>query len=283
MKITSVGVVGAGVMGAGIAQRCAMYGYPVILVDNQPSQLESAKSRIERSLKKFVRKGRMSEEEERAALRNIDLCLQLERVGDCSLVVEAAPENSDLKKKIFKELDRICRSETLLASNTSSIPLTPLAATTRRPEQVLGIHFMNPVPIMKLVEMIRADQTSGAAFQACKDFALSLDCEVVESKDSPGFIINRILIPMINEAISVLEAGVASAEDIDRGMVLGTNQPMGPLALADHIGLDVVLSILQTLLREFGDGKYRPRPLLEDHVRQNRLGRKTGQGFYDYP
>ncbi|MFQ5715559.1 MAG: 3-hydroxyacyl-CoA dehydrogenase family protein [Nitrospinales bacterium] len=280
--MTSVGVVGAGVMGAGIAQRCAMYGYPVILVDNQPGQLESAKSRIEQSLKKFVRKGRLSGEEERAALRNIERCLQLERVGDCSLVVEAAPENPDLKKKIFKELDRICHSETLLASNTSSIPLTPLAETTRRPEQVLGIHFMNPVPIMKLVEMIRAKQTSDAAFQACKDFALSLDCEVVESKDSPGFIINRILIPMINEAISVLEAGVASAEDIDRGMVLGTNQPMGPLALADHIGLDVVLSILQTLFREFGDGKYRPSPLLEDHVRQNRLGRKTGQGFYDY-
>lgn len=282
MKISSVGVVGSGTMGAGIAQRCAMYHYPVVLVDKRPDQLESAKAGMERSLDKFIEKEHLTAEAKDAALGRIEFSLDLERVGDCDLVVEAVPENAELKKQVFAELDNICREDTILASNTSSIPLTPLAEATRRPTQVLGIHFMNPVPLMKLVEMIRARQTSESVFQVCKTFVVSLDHEVVQSKDSPGFIINRVLMPMINEAVETYAAGVASAEDIDRAMVLGTNQPMGPLALADYIGLDTVLSILQTLRDGFGNDRYRPSPLLEDYVRQNRLGRKTGKGFYDY-
>jgi len=282
MKIAAAGVVGAGTMGAGIAQRCAMYRYPVVLLDSQAGQLESARAGMERSLDKFVEKGRLTPESKRAALDRVEFCLDLERVAECDLVIEAVPENAELKKQLFRQLDGLCRQDAILASNTSSIPLTPLAEATRRPQRVLGIHFMNPVPLMKLVEMIPARQTSEDVFQACEKFVVSLDCEVVRSKDTPGFIVNRVLMPMINEAVEAYAAGVASVEDIDRAMMLGTNQPMGPLALADVIGLDVVLSILQTLHAGLDGDRCRPCPLLEDYVRQNRLGRKTGKGFYDY-
>ncbi|MFQ5674171.1 MAG: 3-hydroxyacyl-CoA dehydrogenase family protein [Nitrospinales bacterium] len=282
MKIATAGVVGSGTMGAGIAQRCAMYHYPVVLVDSQPGQLESARAAMERSLGKFVEKGRLTPESKRAVLERIEFCLELERVAECDLVVEAVPENAELKKQVFRKLDGLCRQDTILASNTSSIPLTPLAEATRRPERVLGIHFMNPVPLMKLVEMIPARQTAEEVFRVCEKFVVSLDCEVVRSRDAPGFIVNRVLMPMINEAVEAYAAGVASVKDIDRAMMLGTNQPMGPLALADVIGLDVVLSILQTLHAGLDGDRYRPSPLLEDYVRQNRLGRKTGKGFYDY-
>ena len=216
-------------------------------------------------------------------MKNVEFCESLSRLADCCLVIEAVTENREMKEKLFSELDRVCKPATILASNTSSIPLKLLASATRRPDRVVGLHFMNPAPLIPLVELIRAEGTSDDTMRVCREWLRTLESEVVESSDSPGFIINRILIPMVNEAICVLEAGVASAQDIDKAMVMGTRQPMGPLALADLIGLDTVLFILQTLHRELKDDRYRPCSLLEEYVRQNRLGRKTGRGFYGYP
>ena len=281
--MNTVGVVGAGIMGAGIAQRCATYLYPVILADSQPAQLQIAKTRIEESLDKLIKKGVVPGHKKISILKNVEFCESLSRLADCCLVIEAVTENREMKEKLFSELDRVCKPATILASNTSSIPLKLLASATRRPDRVVGLHFMNPAPLIPLVELIRAEGTSDDTMRVCREWLRTLESEVVESRDSPGFIINRILIPMVNEAICVLEAGVASAQDIDKAMVMGTRQPMGPLALADLIGLDTVLFILQTLHRELKDDRYRPCSLLEEYVRQNRLGRKTGRGFYGYP
>lgn len=278
----TVGVVGAGIMGAGIAQRCATYSYPVILVDSQPAQLQTAKARIGDSLDKLIKKGLVPENKKISILQNMEFCETLDRLADCDLVIEAVTESRELKEKMFAELDGLCKPAAILASNTSSIPLKLLADATLRPDKVLGLHFMNPAPLIPLVELIRAERTSDATMTACKEWLATLETEVVESKDSPGFIINRILIPMINEAVRVLEAGVASVQDIDKAMVVGTRQPMGPLALADLIGLDTVQFILRTLHGELKDERYRPCSLLEEYVRQNRLGRKTGRGFHDY-
>lgn len=282
MEIIKVGVVGAGTMGAGIAQRCAMHGYMVVLVDRVPEILDAAETRIQKSLDKFIDKGTFSPEDKLDALAKIHRTTELKKVSDCDLVIEAVPEKLDMKKEIFSELDWMCPPETILASNTSSFSITRLAAATRHPERVLGIHFMNPAPVVDFVELVRGKETSDATAEGGKYFARSLACEVVESGDSPGFIINRVLMPMINEAVHTLESGVASAEEIDRAMVQGTHQPVGPLALADRIGLDVVLSILNTLYKELANERFRPCDLLGDYVRQGRLGRKTGRGFYVY-
>lgn len=277
-----IGVVGAGIMGSGIAQRCATYSSQVVLVDSQPEQLRAAEKRIGESLDKLVKKGAVSENQKALVLGNIQLREKLDDLADCDLVIEAVTENRALKESVFAELDRLCKPECILASNTSSIPLKLLAGVTGRPDKVLGLHFMNPVPVIPLVELIRAERTSDASVFVCREWLTTLQSEVVESCDSPGFIINRILIPMINEAVGVLADGVANVQDIDKAMVVGTRQPMGPLALADLIGLDTVLFILQTLHAELKDERYRPCPLLEEYVRDNRLGRKTGRGFHDY-
>ncbi len=282
MQIAKVGVVGAGIMGSGIAQRCATYACPVVLVDSQPPQLQAAEKRIGESLGKLVKKGTIPENQKTLVMGNIVYRDQLDCLADCDLVIEAVTENRTLKESIFAELDRLCKPLCILASNTSSIPLKLLAGVTARPDKVLGLHFMNPAPVIPLVELIRAERTSSDTVQVCRQWLMTLHSEVVESRDSPGFIINRILIPMINEAVGVLAAGVATIEDIDKAMVVGTRQPMGPLALADLIGLDTVLFILRTLHGELKDERYRPCPLLEDYVRENRLGRKTGQGFHNY-
>jgi 3-hydroxybutyryl-CoA dehydrogenase len=282
MEIIKVGVVGAGTMGAGIAQRCAMHGYMVVLVDTNPSILDVAEARIQTSLDKFVEKENLSQEDKLDALAKIHRSTELKKVSDCDLVIEAIPERLDMKKEIFSELDWMCPPETILASNTSSFSITRLASSTRHPERVLGIHFMNPAPVVGLVELVRGKETSDATAERGKQFARSLACEVVESGDSPGFIINRVLMPMINEAIYAFEAGVGSAEEIDRAMVQGTHQPVGPLALADRIGLDVVLSILNTLHKELASERFRPSDLLAEYVRQGHLGRKSSRGFYEY-
>ncbi len=277
-----VGIVGAGIMGAGIAQRCATYSYSVILVDSQPAQLQAAKRRIGESLDKLIKKGVVAENKKTQILKNVVFDEKLDCLVDCDLIIEAITEVRELKEKLFMELDRLCKSTTILASNTSSISLKLLSAVTRRPDRVLGLHFMNPAPLIPLVELIRAEQTSADTVGVCKEWLSTLGAEVVESKDSPGFIVNRILIPMIHEAVRTLEAGVAGAQDIDRAMVAGTRQPLGPLALADMIGLDTVLFILHTLHDELKDERFRPCPLLEKYVRENRLGRKTGRGFHEY-
>ncbi|MDH5762896.1 MAG: 3-hydroxyacyl-CoA dehydrogenase NAD-binding domain-containing protein [Nitrospinota bacterium] len=282
MEIIKVGIVGAGTMGAGIAQRCAMHGYMVVLVDTNPETLDAAEAHIQKSLDRFIEKGTLSPEGRLDALAKIHRSTELKQISDCDLVIEAVPEKLEVKREIFSELDWMCPPETILASNTSSFSITRLALSTRHPERVLGLHFMNPAPLIDFVELVRGKETSEEVAEKGKQFARSLACEVIESKDAPGFIINRVLMPMVNEAIYALEAGVASVEDIDRAMVQGTHQPVGPLALADRIGLDVVLSILNTLHQELADERFRPCALLAEYVHQGRLGRKSGKGFYDY-
>lgn len=277
-----VGVVGAGIMGAGIAQRAATFGFSVTLVDKDDACLHAAEKRMAESLDKMVEKGIVLKDIEYDVLTLVAMTTDIKAVSSSDLVIEAVNENLELKQKVFMELEQICPSNAILATNTSSIPIASLANVTRSPQRVVGLHFMNPVPVIPLVEVIRTDQTSDATFKTCIECLEEMQCETVQSKDSPGFIINRILIPMINEAVKVLESGVASAEDIDRAMVLGTKQPMGPLALADLIGLDTVVHILETLYAGFNDERYRPCPLLLDYVRGSRLGRKASHGFFDY-
>ncbi|MCH8156993.1 MAG: 3-hydroxybutyryl-CoA dehydrogenase [Nitrospinae bacterium] len=282
LRFKKIAVIGAGIMGAGIAQRVASHSYRVVLLDTKEEYLKVAQDRITQSLDKLVEKGKISEDTKYDALALIEFVTDFNATASCELVIEAVNENPELKHKIFTDLDRICSPQTILATNTSSIPIASLAGVTERPGKVLGLHFMNPVPLIPLVEMTRSGQMSDDVFEACRDFVESVGCQVVESKDSPGFIINRILMPMINEAVRALESGIATAEDIDRAMVLGTKQPMGPLALADLIGLDTVVNILNTLSDGFEDERYRPCPLLLEHVQQNHLGRKTGRGFFEY-
>jgi 3-hydroxybutyryl-CoA dehydrogenase len=276
------GVIGAGQMGAGIAQVAAASGLSVLLIDAQRDLAEKSKANIAAQLAKQVEKGKLPRAEADALVERITPSADLSALSQADFVVEAVSENQSIKEKIFAELDAITPPTAVLASNTSSISITALAARTKRPTQVIGMHFMNPVPLMKLVEIIRGLQTSDAAYDATKLLAERLGKSTVLAKEAPGFIVNRILIPMLNEAIFVLEHGLASIEDIDAAMKLGTNQPMGPLTLADLIGLDTVLAITECLHRELGDDKYRPAPLLRRYVAAGWLGRKAGQGFYKY-
>jgi 3-hydroxybutyryl-CoA dehydrogenase len=282
IEIKSVGVLGAGQMGSGIAQVAAQTGLEVRLADATLELAEKGRSKIVASLQKLVEKGKLPAEEATAIGGRIRAVGSLADFAECDLVVEAATENVDLKLRLFRQIDEAARPGAILASNTSSISITRIAAVTSRPERVIGMHFMNPVPVMKLVEVIRALQTSDETYAATVALASRMNKTVVTAKDAPAFIVNRVLIPMLNEACFALAEGVGSAEDIDAGCKLGLNHPMGPLELADFIGLDTVLAIAEVLQREFGDDKYRPANILRQHVAAGWLGRKTGRGFYRY-
>ena len=282
LDIQRVGILGAGQMGAGIAQTAAQSGFHVCLADQSQEFAEKGKQKISSQLKKLIEKGKIQETEASQILGRIEVVGGIQSFSKCDLVIEAVSEQPKIKFEIFKQLDQACSPHTLLASNTSSISITAIAAQTQRPSQVAGIHFMNPVPVMKLVEGIRGLQTSDSTFQAIRNVAEKMGKTFIEAKDQPGFAVNRILMPMINEAITALHEGVASIEDIDTAMKLGTNQPMGPLTLADFIGLDTCLAIMEVLHQGLGDSKYRPSPLLRQYVAAGWLGKKTGRGFYRY-
>lgn len=281
--IKKIGVVGAGQMGNGIAQVAAACGYNVVMFDISNAALDKGLTTIASSCDRLIKKNNLTEEAKKTLLSKIQSTTKLEDLKDCDFVVEAATENIQLKLKIFKDLDETVKPESILATNTSSISVTQIAAVTKRPTQVVGMHFMNPVPLMLLVEGIKGLQTSDETFSTTKQLAEKLGKTFVESvKDMPGFIVNRILMPMINEAVYTLHEGIATAESIDSAMKLGTNQPMGPLMLADFIGLDTCLAIMNVLHDGLGDSKYRPCPLLVKYVEAGWLGRKSGRGFYKY-
>ena len=281
--IQTVGVIGAGQMGSGIAQVMAQAGgYKVIIQDVSDAALNKAKAAIEKSLEKFASKGTISADAPKEAMARLSFETKIDALIDADLVVEAIVENEDIKKELFKTLDNLVKPSAILASNTSSISITRLASATKRPEQVIGMHFMNPVPLMQLVELIRGAQTSDHTYQTIHDITEKLGKTPVVSRDFPGFISNRVLMPLLNEAMYALYEGVASAEDIDTVLKLGMNHPMGPLTLADFIGLDTCLSIMNVLYDGFKDARFRPCPLLKQYVDAGYLGKKSGRGFFQY-
>ncbi|MFH0901007.1 MAG: 3-hydroxybutyryl-CoA dehydrogenase [Pseudomonadota bacterium] len=281
-SIKSIGVIGAGQMGGGIAQVAAQTGIDVVVLDVNRDLAEKARGRIAEVLAKLVAKGKLDAQARDQAIERIRPASDYAALGNCDLAIEAVTENEPIKLKIFGEIDRNTRPDAIIASNTSSISITKLAATTRRPDKIIGMHFMNPVPLMKLLEVVRGLATSEETYQTTIALAARLGKETVSSRDIPGFIVNRILIPLINEACYALYEGLGTAADIDKGAKLGLNHPMGPLELADLIGLDTCLAIAEVLHRELGDDKYRPSPLLRQYVAAGWYGRKAGRGFYNY-
>jgi len=282
IELKRIGVVGAGTMGSGIAQIAAQAGFEVVMRDIEESFVQSGLGKIEKNLSKAVEKGKMSPEEKASVQARVKGTLLLDDLAEADVVIEAVIEDRKTKKEVLSSLDGICRPSTILASNTSSIPITELASATKRPDRVIGMHFVNPVQVMKLVEVIRAIQTSKETNDTVVALAMRMGKTPMEVHDFPGFALNRILVPMINEAAYCLMEGVASAETIDQVMKLGANHPMGPLELGDLVGLDVCLSIMEVLYSEYGDSKYRPCPLLRRYVQAGHLGRKTGRGFHVY-
>ena len=281
-SLKTVGVIGAGTMGSGIAQVCAVAGLPVAIIDVDAGAIARSRNAISTNLDRLVKKEKLSAADKDAGVARIQGTADYGALGGCDVIVEAATENESLKLKILKQIDELAPADTILATNTSSISITRLAAATKRAERFVGMHFFNPVPVMGLVEVIRALQTSDATVEAVSALAKRLGKTPVVVKNSPGFVVNRLLCPMLNEAVFALSEGVAMAEEIDAAMKLGCNHPLGPLALADMIGLDVVLAVMEVFYRDFNDPKYRPAPMLKEMVAAGYLGRKSGRGFYTY-
>ena len=277
-----IGVMGTGTMGSGIIQVCAAAGYDVIIRSSKQEYIDGALAKIDKNLTKMVSREKITEDDKAATLGRISGGTTFDVLADCDLIIESSTENMDKKKELFAALDKVCKDDAILATNTSALSITEIAAVTSRPAQVIGMHFFNPVPAMKLVEVVKGIATSDEVKDAVIATTESLKKTPVEVAEAPGFVVNRVLIPMINEAVGILADGVASAEGIDTAMKLGANHPMGPLALGDLIGLDICLAIMETLFNEYGDPKYRPNPLLRKMVRANKLGMKTGEGFFSY-
>ncbi len=280
--INMVGIVGSGTMGSGIAQLVAASGYEIVLIDLNDELLKKSVSSINKNLSRLVDKEKITKEIHQQILKRVNTSTNLDNLSSCDLVIEAVSENIDIKRELFVKLNAVVKKDCIIASNTSTLSITELAMFTSRPDKVVGIHFFNPAPVMKLVEIIKSLATSKQTIKTAEEFILSLDKDPVVTKDRPGFIVNRILVPMLNEAVFALDEQMGTAEDIDKAMKLGTNHPMGPLELIDLIGLDVTLDIMDVLFAEFKDSKYRACPLLRQKVRAGHLGRKSGRGFYDY-